>query len=286
MQEIIGKQFNRQDNKITIFFKDDNGNVEVFYYPFTDEIFELAKTNNINKLLELKKPKLALKNIFGDIIEKNQNYYLEGTNIPMPSNLVKVILNDYSKNYNVDSLIKFWQKSLKCKNIEAAKSLYDFLEANNMPITNEGNVVAWKRVRTKNKKGLEVSDDFYGVKFYAGKVWKDNQEVDKDLEQRYLTWLHDISEIDLVDCYTGTFINNVGSVVEFKGTPDYNRNNTCSPGGLHVANEEYARNFYNDASGVLIMVEFSPEDVISCPVDHNFAKLRVFKYKVLSVVPE
>jgi hypothetical protein len=34
------------------------------------------------------------------------------------------------------------------------------------------------------------------------------------------------------------------------------------------------------------MVEFDPKDVISCPTDYNSAKLRVWKYKVLSIVPE
>lgn len=278
---ITGYMINRQDNCITVVIDG-----KVYNFPYQKSIIDLINSKNAEALLNLKSPKTVLKSIFGDIINNNDTFYLEGTNIPLPSNFVSVILKNYQENLNIDSLIKFWKKAIKCPNKEVVESLFDFLEKNNMPITEEGNVIGFKRVKTKTKENLEVPKEFVGINFYAGKVWKDDEEVDEKLESDYLTWLYNVSKIDLVDCHSGTYLNNVGTTVRFKGTPDYDRKVACSAGGLHVANEEYARNFYFGNDKVLIMVEFSPEHVISCPYDNDFAKLRVMEYKVLSIVPE
>lgn len=58
---------------------------------------------------------------------------------------------------------------------------------------------------------------------------------------------------------------------------------TCSY-GLHVANFEYATNFYSD--GVMLECEVNPADVVSIPTDYNQSKMRVCRYKVLGIVDQ
>lgn len=89
---------------------------------------------------------------------------------------------------------------------------------------------------------------------------------------------------DFKDCHTGTFDNSVGQVVEMpRNQVNEDPEQTCS-NGLHVANFSYAKDFYG--GGVMLEVEVNPADVVAVPVDYNESKMRVCKYKVLSVVEQ
>lgn len=87
----------------------------------------------------------------------------------------------------------------------------------------------------------------------------------------------------LVDLYTKTFNNNPGRTVQIaRRKVDPDRNRTCS-NGLHVASYSYARYSYGGQNDPLIMVEVDPKDVVSVPTDYGNQKMRVCRYKVLSV---
>jgi hypothetical protein len=89
---------------------------------------------------------------------------------------------------------------------------------------------------------------------------------------------------NFLDVHSGTFDNSVGNVVEMpRNQVNEDPNVTCSE-GLHVANFDYASNFYS--GGLMLEVEVNPADVVAVPVDYNQAKMRVCKYKVLSVVDQ
>lgn len=89
---------------------------------------------------------------------------------------------------------------------------------------------------------------------------------------------------DFKDVHTGTFDNSPGKVVSMpRNQVDEDPNRTCS-NGLHVANFDYATNFY--AGGVMLEVEVNPKDVVAVPTDYNNSKMRVSEYKVLGVVKE
>jgi len=87
---------------------------------------------------------------------------------------------------------------------------------------------------------------------------------------------------DFKDVHTGTFDNSVGKVVEMpRNQVNEDPQQTCS-NGLHAANWSYASQFY--AGGVMLEVEIDPADVVAIPIDYDSAKMRVCRYKVLSVV--
>jgi hypothetical protein len=86
---------------------------------------------------------------------------------------------------------------------------------------------------------------------------------------------------DWKDVHSGKFDNSVGKLVQMKRDQvNTNREETCSS-GLHVAAWSYM-NEYNGERIVEVLVD--PVDVVSIPNDHNNAKMRVCKYKVLREV--
>ena len=86
---------------------------------------------------------------------------------------------------------------------------------------------------------------------------------------------------DLVDCYTGNFCNNVGSVVTMdRENVNPDRDTTCSR-GLHVAAYEYVKD--NFSGNVIVEVKVNPRDVVAVPTDYNNQKMRVCRYEVMSI---
>lgn len=84
---------------------------------------------------------------------------------------------------------------------------------------------------------------------------------------------------DFKDLHTRTFDNSVGSICKMpRSEVDDNPENTCSH-GLHVACFNYAHGF----GSTTVEVEVNPEDVVCVPKDYNGTKMRVCKFKVVSV---
>jgi len=140
-------------------------------------------------------------------------------------------------------LCMFLQKLMNNPSRRAVKELYTFLEHQNLPITENGNFLAYK--------GLQ--EDYYSIttgtaKLLQGKV------------------------------VNGKIYNGINAVIEMKRNDvDDNKSVGCSY-GLHAGTMEYATSF---ARGRCVIVEINPADVVSIPEDCNFQKLRTCKYKVV-----
>lgn len=75
----------------------------------------------------------------------------------------------------------------------------------------------------------------------------------------------------------GKIYNGIGETIEVaRNSVDDDRRRACSH-GLHIGTFEYASSF----SQKLLLVEFSPTDIVSVPTDCNCQKLRCSKYTVL-----
>lgn len=155
--------------------------------------------------------------------------------MPAPAALGNKILRFSNEGLPYEPLVKFAANIQRNPSYRSVNELFQFLEKNDHPITEEGRFIAYKRVRA-----------------------------------------------DFKDVHTGTFDNSPGEVVEMpRNQVNEDSTQTCS-NGLHVANWDYAVNFY--PGGVMLEVEVDPADVVAVPVDYNQAKMRVCKYKVLGVV--
>jgi acyl carrier protein len=126
----------------------------------------------------------------------------------------------------------------------AITELYSFLEHKNMPITDEGKIIAYKGVQ----------DDFFSVMGNTTTVVLQG-EVNSG----------------------GHIRNVVGATIEIeRSSCDDDFRNGCSF-GLHAGSLSYAKGWGKR----VVLVEIDPADVVSVPEDCNCQKLRCCKYRVL-----
>ncbi len=129
---------------------------------------------------------------------------LKGTNIPVPEVIVKKLLELEKEQKPIMPLLRFWRKLSTNPSEDSRKDLFTFMTKNNIPITENGDIVVEKGVNQK-------SGSFPG---------------------------------DLVDAHTGRIDNSIGCYVEMpREKVNADRNQTCST-GLHVAAPEYVRDNY------------------------------------------
>lgn len=90
---------------------------------------------------------------------------------------------------------------------------------------------------------------------------------------------------DFTDCYTRTFDNSPGKIVEVpRNQVDEDPDVTCSY-GLHVCSAGYLPN-YGPSNKQVVIVKVDPADFVAVPRDYRCAKARVCKYEVLQAVPK
>lgn len=138
---------------------------------------------------------------------KDGKAVLKGTDIPIPEAILKKLVELEAEEEPILPLLKFWKKLSQNPSEESRKDLYGFMIANNIPITEEGDIVTEKGVSQK-KGGLPG---------------------------------------ELLDTHSGSVENNIGNMVQMprdKVNPD--RNQTCSF-GLHVGAPDYVRQFYSSS---------------------------------------
>jgi hypothetical protein len=83
-----------------------------------------------------------------------------------------------------------------------------------------------------------------------------------------------------MDKHSGKFDNSIGKEHWMLRTGvDDNPTNGCSS-GFHIGSHEYADSWAS-CDGHLMLVEYSPTDIVSVPEEHGFGKLRVCRYKVI-----
>jgi acyl carrier protein len=125
----------------------------------------------------------------------------------------------------------------------AVKEMYTFLEHQNMPLNDNGFIIAYKGVR----------DDYYSQT--AGSEPLNSGKRNE----------------------AGQIFNGVGEVIEMpRNFVDDDFRQGCSS-GLHAGSLAYARGF----GSRMVLVEIDPADVVSVPEDCNCQKLRCCKYRVV-----
>jgi hypothetical protein len=79
----------------------------------------------------------------------------------LPKSLSEVVLSLADRNYNFDSVRKFWSNLIQNPSQESQDRLYDFLEANHCPITEDGCFIAYKGVN-ENLYDMHTNTIFNG----------------------------------------------------------------------------------------------------------------------------
>lgn len=211
---------------------------EVFTVGADNKLFEmivtgcmLGKFEDVAAMCNVKSTVATFTN--GDVTIKGDVVLYKGEEVS--GGLVSKILELHGEGD--DSFIKytkFMEKVELNPSFKTRKEIFKFIEAADIELNEDGDLVCWKA----------VSKDFK-------------------------------------DHYTKSVDNSVGNIVEMpREKVDDNSNNTCS-NGFHCCSEEYLKSFwYNTDNSRFLKVIVDPKDVVSIPVDYNFAKMRTCRYFV------
>ena len=158
--------------------------------------------------------------------------------------LKEKLKNLLKKNLSILPFSKFLDNLYKNPSSNSIKQLYDFLSYKDLPIDEEGYIIAYKGVNYDyySSHGNTRTKVLQGVVDEAGRI-----------------------------------LNTPGSKIAVERSDvDDDFNNHCSF-GLHVGSYDYASGF---ASRV-VMVRVNPADAVSVPRDCSFQKLRCCAYEVI-----
>ena len=180
-------------------------------------------------------------------VKDNQVFY---RNVPLDNYVVEKVLDFARNKLPLQPILRFINNLMKNPSRSAVQELYKFLEHKNMPITPNGNFLAYKGVQ----------NDYYSKT--AGTIVVLKGQV-KD----------------------GRIYNGVGEEIEVERNCVCDDRNVGCSAGLHAGSVTYATDF--GRGGKVVIVEINPADVVSVPDDCSCQKLRTCKYKVVGeyVVP-
>ncbi len=203
----------------------------------------------------------------------------------------------------LNKLDKFWSWTSLIRNAESRNSFYSYISKNNLPITKEGFVVAFRRAYyngsenslllqafvtqeylrlRKNKKSTNVSvyrvDNDYTLKDTLDGLRRIDIGNLKDL---YLSFS------DSTDYYESNHTNSKGAKVQYRIGKETIETDVdwsdaeCSK-GLHISNGGYDFRGYGDTA---LAVVINPMNVVHCPyADHK--KMRVSALMPIAVLEE
>lgn len=187
---------------------------------------------------------------------------LDGETIP--ESLSKRLLEFVDQGLPTEPLELFWGELKENESEDARKDLFGFLRHNDVSMTKEGHILAYKRVK-------RIEDPEEGQQVLI-------RSTDAETGEDVMVWVEALAG-DLVDIRTGTIRNNPGDRPFMpRCEVDADRESHCST-GLHVAAYAYADTKYYH-NGDLLEVLVNPRDVVAVPTDYNGEKMRVSDYAV------
>jgi len=224
------------------------GKDSINYAPLKQALLK-SQYDSIASLLSVKK---RIEDFtYGNITVKNGEVFygnarLNGVVVQKLLHLLEDGLQDAS------SILNFITKLMKNPSNNSVEQLYTFLSYRELPLTAEGNVIAYKGVQNN---------------FYSQRGNKSTIVLSGVVNQ------------------SGQILNAIGDVIEVqRNCVDDNSSNHCS-NGLHVGSYDYAKSWAG-SDGRVLLVEFDPVDAVSVPTDCKFQKLRTSKYKVIREIPQ
>jgi hypothetical protein len=162
------------------------------------------------------------------------------------SDLIRKMFEE-GRELDFKPLVNFLEKVKTNPSLKSIDDLYRWIKNGDLVIDPEGYIIGYKGV-TVDENGIPVS-------IHSGKAFVNGEEVE------------------------GRIPNVAGTIISMPRS-DVNADEFayCSH-GLHVGTYKYASEF---SRGNVVLVKFSPRDVVAVPKDHNDQKIRICRYTVLS----
>lgn len=137
----------RVNNKLTIVLPNgQNKTVTEDNKELFDKVIECIKLGEWEKIPDLLDTKAAIYN-FSDGIFEVINGTVHINNKSVPNGLSKKIISFAKEGLPYKPLLNFWEKLQKNVSYRNVQGLYDFLEVNNYPITEDGDIIAYKKIK-------------------------------------------------------------------------------------------------------------------------------------------
>ena len=162
--------------------------------------------------------------------------------------------------FDIKPMVAFMENLMLNPSKRAVTELYGFLEKNNLPITPDGNFLAYKKVR----------QDYKDV--YSEKVLNKPAVYMNDTDKEYIKTVQNGVKVEIVDGIT--------TVSMERNKVDDDQNRTCST-GLHFCSRDYLNHFGGER---IVIVKINPRDVVSIPTDYNDSKGRACRYGVIDEI--
>jgi hypothetical protein len=202
------------DNDGTInLFKDSSNHVINSSHINYSKIVECLKEENYEKLDELVNvPKMVSDKTSGKIQIKNGSIYYGGKELinPLSDRITKLI----EQELPFKPMVKFLENLMENESIESIKELYLFMQKNNLPITEDGHLIAYRKVDNDYMSYHPNPDGTKNRNMIGDVVEKKRNEVDSDRHSTCSRGLHFCS-IDYLPHYEG----GLGKVMIIKINP-------------------------------------------------------------------
>jgi len=204
--------------------------------------------------------------------------YLKGTDKPIENGLANKILDFLNNNLPIEALITFWESCLKNPHYIAIKELFEFLEKNNLPITDDGGFLGYKKLNLKHLNSVPQEFTTLYVNNSNKVVSLNGKQVSPEVAEQFLNYVKEENNPTMLDVYSGTITQKIGDEVQIQRIKfnEEEARNACGY-GLHIGSFDYAF-----SGNVRVLVKVFPEDVIAS--DPSNSKLRTCKYKIVSFV--
>jgi len=247
------------DNSVSGYYKNRSFSLPKNHALFTQVVAALksGETSALDNMLNIAEAyrKIINKVIAAvSVVSDNGMVAYDGTDLFYGNKKVTNVLKPkfkkaISDGVNERALVNFISKSYLNPSQIAVSEAFDFLSYRELPITESGNVLAFKGIR----------DDYYSVRH--------NESPSFYLVQGSMD-------------SKGHIYNAPGEIVEVpRCEVDSERSNHCAR-GLHIGSFDYAKGWGKR----VVIVESDPSDFVSVPEDCNFQKMRVAKYSVISEI--
>lgn len=198
---------------------------------------------------------------FGKLVVQNDQVLYNGE--PINNALTQRILTMYRDGFDTSPMLALLKNLMANPTKTAIDEFYLFIEKSQLPITEDGCILAYK----------QVSTSFYDL--HTNSVFNKPCHLMTATEKLTLPRPGNFNETmtDIVDGQT--------VVSMARNRVDANRDKECSS-GLHFCSLAYLRLYSN--TGQTLIIKVNPKDIVSIPQDYENTKGRCCKYTIIGVL--
>ena len=233
-------------------------------HPNFDKVLKALREENWEVIPDLVDMSKAVVEYSQGLLEvRNGDVYWDGE--PFHNAVTDRLLRLLEEDLPVTPLVNFLHK-LKCNpSMRAVQELYGFLEKHGLPITPDGCIMAYKKVR----------GDYTDC--HTGKVINKPASIMTVEEREALpVTVNGVT----TDFYWDDESNAITVVWMPRNLVNDDATQTCSA-GLHFCSLAYLPQFGTAPGNRVVLVKVNPADVVSIPTDCDQAKARTCRYEVV-----